>query len=131
MGQSLFYKILLWKYLISQCFSDQNDFDPVGLVAAAGDNCLSADTVRTQAVGTKTRAGTRRIAVQSCGVYGRGSISDSYHGVLHGRGYFVHTGKNDDIGRTVDQRGDAVSGAVNVYKVPGGGYGVAAGLKPL
>ena len=106
----------IWKS-VSQCFTNEQNFDPACDAAASCNYGLAADAVVAQAVRTHSGSRARRFPVQTDTVWRRRNRFNASNGVFYGRDDFIHTRNNDDLIRPIAQSGNPVAVAVDVNEL--------------
>ena len=114
------------RFLVTQLFSYEKDFDTSGNARTSGDDKLTADAVRRKAVTTYSGNCAGGLLVQPDRVGRRCNVPNPLHTGFHIGYDLVHTGKNQDILRTIAQESQAVPAAVDVDQFAGCGDGVRA-----
>lgn len=109
---------LVWVILVAERFSYEDYMDTVGCVASAGDDSVAAHALRREAVVAEAGCCTGGLLVQADAIGGGCDVAHPFDGVFHRRHKFVHAHDHYDFIRTVDQRCDAVSVAVDVNQLP-------------
>ena len=100
--------------LVSQFFTHQIYLDTAGVHTASCHDDLVAEAFRGETIVADAGLGTGEFAVQTDRVGGRSHIADSGYAALYIGGDLIHTGNDDNMGRTLDQAGNAVTVAVDI-----------------
>lgn len=87
--------------LITQIFSDQNDFDPVFLSASSCDQQMGADGGITVAFPTVSGDGTRSFQSQADRIRTGGLASRPVHALFHGAYHLIHSYDQNYLSRSI------------------------------